>query len=77
VSVSLALGRALVKQGRPLVYGGGSQGMMGIISDSVLQRGGTVTAVIPSAILLAGGEGEPNIGRSSELEENNREKVSG
>jgi predicted Rossmann-fold nucleotide-binding protein len=76
---STALGRALASDGRPLVYGGGSRGMMGIISGSVLQHGGAVTAVVPGAMLRAGGEGEGSAtGATSpiELEEEGREKVS-
>jgi len=53
---------------------------MGIISDSVLQHGGSVVAVVPSAMLRAGGEGEQRstwgpIGHD-ELEEKGRDKVS-
>jgi hypothetical protein len=52
---------------------------MGIISDSVLQHGGSVIAVVPDAMLRAGGEGEPRstwgpIGHE-ELEEKGRDKV--
>lgn len=52
---------------------------MGIISDSVLQHGGSVIAVVPDAMLRAGGEGEPrstwgHIGHE-ELEEKGRDKV--
>jgi predicted Rossmann-fold nucleotide-binding protein len=71
------VGRALASDGRPLVYGGGSRGIMGIISGSVLQNGGAVTAVVPAAMLRAGGEGESASGTASpiELEEEGREKV--
>jgi hypothetical protein len=50
--------------------------MMGIISGSVLQHGGSVTAVVPAAMLRSG-EGESWIGsgRPIELEEKGREKV--
>ena len=53
---------------------------MGIISDSVLQHGGSVIAVVPDAMLRAGGEGEQHstwgpIGHD-ELEEKGRDKVS-
>ncbi len=76
----LALGHALATQTRPLVYGGGTRGIMGIIADSVLQHGGSVVAVVPDAMLRAGGEGDPrdtwgHIGHN-ELEEKGREKVS-
>jgi len=74
-----SLGHALATQSRPLVYGGGTRGIMGIISDSVLQHGGSVVAVVPDAMLRAGGEGEQSstwgpIGHE-ELEEKGRDKV--
>lgn len=75
----LALGHALAKQGRPLVYGGGSRGIMGVVSGAALQHGGSVTAVIPSAMVRAGGEGEELESSSRwyiELEEKGRENVS-
>lgn len=34
-----------------LIYGGGSVGIMGIIADEVLKRGGLVTGVIPQFLL--------------------------
>lgn len=34
-----------------LIYGGGSVGLMGIIADEVLRRGGLVTGVIPQFLL--------------------------
>lgn len=75
----IALGHALATQSRPLVYGGGTRGIMGIISDSVLQHGGSVIAVVPDAMLRAGGEGEQSstwghIGHDK-LEEKGRDKV--
>ena len=53
---------------------------MGIISDSVLRHGGSVIAVVPSAMLRAGGEGEQHstwgpIGHDK-LEEKGRDMVS-
>lgn len=46
-----ALGKELVKQGLGLVYGGGSVGLMNVIADSVLEAGGEVIGVIPSALI--------------------------
>ena len=40
-------GRQLASLGIGLVYGGGSIGLMGAVSDSVLSHGGRVTGVIP------------------------------
>lgn len=51
---------------------------MGIISGSVLQHGGSVTAVIPAAMLRAGGEGERTSDAENttiQLDEAGREKV--
>lgn len=64
---------------RPLVYGGGSRGIMGAISAAVLEGGGDVTGIIPYAIIAAGGEGvkenttEKRV--DSVLKETGREKV--
>jgi len=54
--VYLALGRALAADGRPLIYGGGSKGIMGIVSGAVLKKEGDVIGVIPRAMVAAGGE---------------------
>ncbi|THH09364.1 hypothetical protein EW145_g2075 [Phellinidium pouzarii] len=51
-----ALGAALARAGRPLVYGGGSRGIMGIVSGSTLEHGGEVIGVMPYAMYAAGGE---------------------
>lgn len=49
-----------MRDGRPLVYGGGSQGIMGVVSGTVLADGGAVTGIVPYAIKISGGEGESN-----------------
>jgi uncharacterized protein (TIGR00730 family) len=41
--LGLGLGRAGIR----LVYGGGKNGMMGVLADAVLEAGGTVLGVIP------------------------------
>lgn len=56
--VFLAVGQALAAAQRPLVYGGGSSGIMGVVSSTVLHAGGRVTGVIPLTMLEAGGEGD-------------------
>jgi predicted Rossmann-fold nucleotide-binding protein len=56
----LAVGIALADADRRLVYGGGSKGIMGIVSGAVLEHGGQVTGIIPYAIIAAGGEGNKN-----------------
>ena len=45
-----ALGQELVARGLGLVYGGASVGLMGVIADSVLARGGEVIGVIPRGL---------------------------
>lgn len=53
---ALSLGHALAEAKRPLVYGGGNMGIMGIVSGAVVDQGGQVTGIIPYAIHAAGGE---------------------
>lgn len=45
------LASALTGRGIDLVYGGGSVGVMGLIADAVMNRGGRVTGVIPQFLL--------------------------
>lgn len=45
------LAEALVNEDIGLVYGGGSVGLMGILADAVLERGGKVTGVIPEDLV--------------------------
>jgi uncharacterized protein (TIGR00730 family) len=46
-----ALGTALAQHGWPLVYGGGSVGLMGALAEAVQGAGGTVIGIIPQALL--------------------------
>jgi len=46
-----ALGRDLVARNFGLVYGGGKVGLMNAVAEAVLQLGGHVTGVIPSALV--------------------------
>jgi uncharacterized protein (TIGR00730 family) len=46
-----AVGRLLAEQGRGLVYGGGSVGLMGVVADAVLAGGGEVIGVIPRKLV--------------------------
>ena len=48
---AIALGNAFVDAGITLVYGGSSVGLMGIIADQVLARGGQAVGVIPQALV--------------------------
>ncbi|KAI5124510.1 hypothetical protein M0805_003034 [Coniferiporia weirii] len=77
---AFSLGAALARAGRPLVYGGGSRGIMGIVSGSTLKHGGEVTGVMPYAMHVAGGEREKtscevNGGDASIVSMGEREKV--
>ena len=45
------LGALLVKRGIELVYGGGNIGLMGVLADTVLARGGRVIGVIPDFMM--------------------------
>ena len=44
------LGATLADEGIALVYGGGRVGLMGVIADAVLEKGGDVIGVIPHAL---------------------------
>ena len=46
-----ATASAMVERGVDLVYGGGRLGLMGLVADSVLELGGKVYGVIPSALV--------------------------
>jgi len=46
-----ALGEGLVEAGIRLVYGGGRVGLMGVLADAVLARGGEVVGVIPDFLV--------------------------
>jgi uncharacterized protein (TIGR00730 family) len=43
--------RAIAERGLHLVYGGGGRGLMGVLADAMLEAGGTVTGVIPQALI--------------------------
>jgi uncharacterized protein (TIGR00730 family) len=45
------MGAMLVERGIELVYGGGNIGLMGVLADAVLARGGRVTGVIPESLM--------------------------
>ncbi|KAK7035781.1 hypothetical protein R3P38DRAFT_605976 [Favolaschia claudopus] len=71
-SAAISLGHALADANRPLVYGGGSKGIMGAVSSAVLERNGQVTGIVPSAMVAAGGEGGS---RDVRIDEPGREKI--
>jgi uncharacterized protein (TIGR00730 family) len=45
-----SVGHALVRHGLGLVYGGGRVGLMGIVADAVLERGGRAIGIIPTPL---------------------------
>ncbi len=45
------LAHEMVSQGIRLVYGGGRVGLMGLIADAVLEKGGEVVGVIPQFLM--------------------------
>jgi predicted Rossmann-fold nucleotide-binding protein len=55
---SIVLGRAFAREKRPLVYGGGSSGLMGVVSRTVLDGGGSAIGIVPYAMHISGGETE-------------------
>ncbi|KAF8628382.1 hypothetical protein AX15_003908 [Amanita polypyramis BW_CC] len=55
---AISLGKAIAADGRSLVYGGGSDGIMGVVSTTVAENGGNVTGFVPYAMVAAGGEKE-------------------
>jgi len=44
------LGNLLAENNVRLIYGGGNRGMMGAVADGVLEKGGTVTGIIPELL---------------------------
>jgi uncharacterized protein (TIGR00730 family) len=45
-----SLARLLVEKNIGLVYGGGNVGLMGVIADEVMRRGGEVVGIIPDSL---------------------------
>ena len=51
LAAARALGRAAAARGVGIVYGGARVGLMGAVADAALAAGGTVTGVIPRALV--------------------------
>jgi len=47
----ITLGHQLVTHNCRLIYGGSSQGLMGLLAQSVIDKGGKVTGVIPTCLI--------------------------
>jgi len=48
---AIQLAQLLAENNITLVYGGGNVGLMGIIADAVMERGGKVKGIIPKVLL--------------------------
>jgi uncharacterized protein (TIGR00730 family) len=51
VEVAAAVGRWIGQQGGQLVYGGGNNGLMGVMADAALAAGARVVGVIPHSMV--------------------------
>ncbi|SNS93175.1 hypothetical protein SAMN05421640_1674 [Ekhidna lutea] len=49
-SAARELTETLVKKGIEIVYGGGDVGLMGVVAETALKNGGTITGVIPDKL---------------------------
>ena len=47
----VTLGQQIASSGNRLVYGGSSQGLMGLLASSVIAQGGKVTGIIPTHLI--------------------------
>jgi uncharacterized protein (TIGR00730 family) len=47
IKAAARLGETLARAGMRLVYGGGSNGLMGAVAHAVIEHGGSVTGIIP------------------------------
>ncbi len=47
---TIELGKAMLKEGASLVYGGGNRGLMGVLAHTVSDGGGHITGVLPKAM---------------------------
>ena len=73
--ITLALGHALACAGRTLVYGGGSNGIMGVVSGAALSNGGKVVGVLPRAMVATDGEIKKVDSAKAFLDDVGREEV--
>lgn len=48
---AVAVGHLLAERGIGLVYGGGNVGLMGVVADAALEKGGSVIGVIPQTLM--------------------------
>lgn len=50
-AAAVRLGELMVQQGIGLVYGGGGVGLMGVIARTIVEGGGQVTGILPTALM--------------------------
>ncbi|KAG9047603.1 hypothetical protein FS837_001861 [Tulasnella sp. UAMH 9824] len=60
-----SLGTALASSSRTLIYGGGDRGLMGIVSNTTIEKSGKAVGIIPRSLILAGGEGRGPVERAA------------
>jgi len=48
---AIALGQVIAQAGHRLIYGGSSQGLMGMLANAALAKGGLVTGIIPQKLI--------------------------
>ena len=58
VEAAKKLGTWIGESGHTLVYGGGAEGIMNSVADSVLEQGGKVIGIIPEFLTIAEGVNE-------------------
>lgn len=49
---AIDVGTWIAENGHTLVYGGGHAGLMGIVADTILEKGGKVIGVIPDVVKI-------------------------
>ena len=54
VDQTVLLAKGLVSRGLNLVFGGGQNGLMGVLADTVIEEGGQIIGVIPESLYKLG-----------------------
>ncbi|CED85079.1 Cytokinin riboside 5'-monophosphate phosphoribohydrolase LOG [Phaffia rhodozyma] len=65
-SAARSVGKALAEANIPLIYGGGTSGLMGLTAASAVEAGGEVHGIIPRAFLGPGEQGVPTLSDKDE-----------
>lgn len=70
LQIAKTLGEELAKRKINLIYGGGRNGLMGILADTVLENGGTVTGIITHSLYeLEGHDGLTELHKIETMQE--------